>query len=211
MSAYLTELSTDQLAPIKRTVAFHEAGHAVAATLLKVACTGASVFHGYTDEQFRRRSAFGQILDDKSQDESAQVTKTSGNIIRILSLTERRDRARTKTGYRLALVCAAGPVAEAIADNNPFPLGADGDWSLIEQIADDLGFSPARAVGFVELAIKRASLLFNQPRNWRAIEEVADSLIVGERVSPAEVESIVRRARRAARQVHHCSRRCLEY
>jgi hypothetical protein len=164
---------------IQRT-AYHEAGHVVMAFAL------------------RRAVRHVSIVPDDSSDGRLVKHKLTDNFH-----PDYESDARTRRLVeREIMICLAGGVALAKFQGNRRDLGDDQDWRHAVYLADYVssgvggyvGDDGEATVAYLRWLQVRAKILLSLPWHWRAVEEIAQSLVERKELSGREARRIYRAA-----------------
>lgn len=156
---------------VEEVTAYHEAGHAVMATVLGGKVQQLSVMAQEADEGLAAR--FGD----------AQIHWRRG-----------RDDAKTFSG-KLILVALAGPVAEMIYQGELLHPGFVGEWSqdwrMAFEAAEVHHRDERKRLAFLEQATREVYDRLREDRYWNAIAALADELAAHEMLEDWQVKEVL--------------------
>jgi hypothetical protein len=153
-------------------VAYHEAGHAVAAVIL-----GGEVI---------------RVSLESEQDDDLPLRDGD-----VAIRWHHRGLSRRDLVEREITVSLAGPAAEMIYQGErPHPATMSqwrADWEVAWSLAGEIFSDPQRRMAALEALCVALCQLLDDPAHWQAIAETADRLEAFETLEGDEVEEIVRR------------------
>ncbi len=155
-----------------RRTAYHEAGHAVAAYVLRRRFTNLSIVE---DEYTLGRVSFAKHHPKFQPD--------------VMSFDESRSQIE-----RDVMISAAGDAAEFLLSGRHDWRGAHQDTQNAHDMASYLCGDPEEETAYVRWLWIRTQNLLRQPIHWRAIEVLAAALLEQERIGQKEARVIIRDA-----------------
>ncbi len=168
---------------LRLRTAFHEAGHAVLACLLRQPFHYASID---PDGPFRGRVTL-DISNIGARD--AFIEQPDGSF-----RPSRPTVSPERTLEKYTLIAAAGPVAETMFQG--LHVVTEGAWEHDLAFADDLALSvfgdDETAEAYVDLVAARVQHIIVKKPVFRAVRHVADELLECDRLSSRKVRAIVR-------------------
>ena len=153
-------------------IAYHEAGHAVAAVILK-----------------------GEVVRVTLEPESEDGQPERDGDVEIR--WHHRGLSKRDLLEREITVCLAGPAAEMLySGERPHPSKVQqwrADWAIAWELAGQLISAPERRLKMLEGLLGSLCKMFDEQRCWQAIAETADELEAHETLEGEQVAEIVQR------------------
>jgi len=161
----------------KMKTAFHEAGHAVVAYLLRkkfryITIRANEVFNGYVRHEKPRASS------ENGWDE---------------------ERNKRSTREKDILTSLAGGTATLILTGKPDRTGSYADLHNALDLAGDVCGSKAECDAYVNWLSVRCEAMMRSPSNWYAVEALAHELVKQERISYRKAREIIKAAKKEFR------------
>jgi len=161
----------------KMKTAFHEAGHAVAAYLLRkkfkyITIRANEVFNGYVRHEKPRNSAENGWTEERNKRSSRE-----------------RD----------ILTSLAGGISTLILTGKPDRTGSYADLDNALDLASDVCGSKDECDAYVNWLSVRCEVMMRSPSNWYAVEALAQELFKTEKISYRKAREIIKAAKREFR------------
>jgi hypothetical protein len=156
----------------RRSIAIHEAGHAVIA--MHVGCRPPTVITMIEDDD-----AFGRVPWDPPG--AWYEPEAARNDARVRRFCE-----------QLAMTGLAGVLAEKRLTGRHNHKGAGDDYRLVAHWTGPVCYSPAEHQAYIEWLTRRTEALIKNDFVWEEIEAVANALLVKESLTARELRSVLR-------------------
>ncbi len=163
--------------PKLKRAAYHEAGHAIVATMLLRTVTKVTIF------PFCKPNTYGQCHFSK-RDRHAKW-----------GCDECEDRTLRE---RIIMTSLAGPLAQQKYQGHGKWLGHEQDYARARAVVSTLALSNEEAEAYLEWLSRRALALLSFESAWKAVEVLASELLEKGKVSGRRVRAIYRKIHKGA-------------